>query len=99
MKYHLTSCFLFLGKGISDQDRNILSNQIMLLDFLKTAAPLLEEGAIPSLNLRICSKRSKDSDGKESEEGDMLAEMDMIQKKERGTILITLRNGPPYTLW
>lgn len=90
---------LLLGKGISDQDRNILSNQVLLLDFLKSAAPLLEGGAIPSMSSRNSQMKKKTLTGSDDEGDDMVVDMAPTQMKERGTILITLRNGHPYTLW
>lgn len=59
--------FPHAGKAISDQDRNILSNQRLVLDFFRCAPHFLAHG--------------HDSDG------------------ARGTVLVTLRNVPPYTLW
>lgn len=37
----------FIGKGIADQDRNILANQLMILGFLKSAANMLQLGPAP----------------------------------------------------
>jgi len=91
---------LCIGKGISDQDRNVLSNQVLLLDFFKSAAPLLEDGVIPSMTSRNPRKKKKGSDDDSEDDKDnemIIAESSKIQ--ERGTILITLKNAPPYTLW
>lgn len=35
------------GKGIADQDRNILLNQVLLLGFLRSAAKILQLGPVP----------------------------------------------------
>lgn len=88
--------FPHAGKGIADQDRNILSNQVLLLGFLRSAAHLLKRGPVPSLTLRK-KKRSEDSD---QEDGNSADEAESSGPAEtRGTILVTLRNVAPYTLW
>ncbi|GJE86229.1 similar to ATP-binding protein (DUF2431) [Phanerochaete sordida] len=88
--------FPHAGKGIADQDRNILSNQVILLGFLRSSAHLLKKGPKPSLTSRK-KKRSDDSDREDvnsEDEGQSSGSAD-----SRGTILVTLRNVPPYTLW
>lgn len=90
------------GKGISDQDRNILSNQLLILDFLKSAAVLLRDGGAPPMtNRNLREKRRVGSDDDDSL--DLHLGEDVIVRgpevTERGTVLITLRNAPPYTLW
>ncbi len=85
----------FIGKGITDQDRNILSNQMLLLGFLRTAAPFLASGPIPVIQKP--RKRKKGSD--EEDSGDDEKADAVENDKARGTILITLRNVVPYTLW
>jgi 25S rRNA (uracil2634-N3)-methyltransferase len=92
------------GKGISDQDRNILSNQLLILDFLKSAASLLENGAVPLMTSRNpCKKRRTEMDSDEDDTQDLHLGADKTfgspEIKARGTVLITLRNTPPYTLW
>ncbi|KAF8588326.1 hypothetical protein K439DRAFT_1384699 [Ramaria rubella] len=97
--------FPHAGKGISDQDRNVLSNQLLLLDFLKSVAPLLEDGAIPLVTPSGLRKNrragvdSEDEDDPNMNLGDKVTHFEDPKVKERGTVLITLRNGPPYTLW
>lgn len=92
-----------VGKGISDQDRNVLSNQLLILDFLKSAALILEDGAVPSMTLRNSRKRKRrEMDSDEDDSADLqLDDVGTIGnlEKERGTVLITLRNASPYTLW
>ncbi|KAH9043698.1 hypothetical protein EDB85DRAFT_1911769 [Lactarius pseudohatsudake] len=39
--------FPHAGKGITDQDRNILSNQVLILGFLRSAAKFLVSGPVP----------------------------------------------------
>ena len=82
----------------------MLSNQLLILDFLKSAASLLEDGTAPSISSRNPRKKkrggadSDDDEGTESQrDGDELLEPSVV--KERGTVLVTLRNAPPYTLW
>jgi len=89
--------FPHAGKGISDQDRNVLSNQLLILDFLKSAGPLLEGGTMPPLHSGTSRrKRGNDHDSDEDHEQDAVGS---TLVKQRGTILMTLRNGAPYTLW
>jgi 25S rRNA (uracil2634-N3)-methyltransferase len=87
--------FPHAGKGIADQDRNILSNQTLMLDFLRSVPLVLEQGSIPTMP----SRQKKEADDDE----DMLMEDEEVNdgpaKALRGTVLITLRNVPPYTLW
>ncbi|KAJ3550613.1 hypothetical protein NM688_g5032 [Phlebia brevispora] len=89
--------FPHAGKGIADQDRNILSNQVLLLDFLRSAAHMLKTGPVPSVQGSRRRKANSESDdegppGSSDEEGKQTI-------PSRGTVLITLRNVPPYTLW
>ncbi|KAI0081174.1 hypothetical protein K474DRAFT_1588398 [Panus rudis PR-1116 ss-1] len=92
--------FPHAGKGITDQDRNILSNQLLLLGFLRSAARLLATGPIPSIS-GTRKKKKKDDDESEDEGAGSAsdAEMDKAPGTTRGSVLITLRNVPPYTLW
>jgi 25S rRNA (uracil2634-N3)-methyltransferase len=85
------------GKGITDQDRNILSNQILILGFLRSAAKHLVRGPTPQLQSSRKRKRKRpSSDDDEWTDGD---DDQAIDGRARGTILITLRNVPPYTEW
>lgn len=83
------------GKGITDQDRNIRSNQILVLGFLRSAAKYLVRGPTPHLQPSRKRKRPS-SDDDEWTDGD---NNQAIDGRARGTILITLRNVPPYTEW
>ncbi|KAI0361075.1 hypothetical protein OH77DRAFT_1390413 [Trametes cingulata] len=93
--------FPHAGKGITDQDRNILSNQVLLLGFLRSAAPFLAKGPVPIVNKARKRRRDPDDDGSddEAEDQDMAQDAIDTSRKARGTVLITLRNVPPYTLW
>lgn len=93
---------LSIGKGITDQDRNILSNQMLILDFLRSAAPFLATGPVPV----IMKPRKRKADPDEDEdhapgdaEDSIAEEPDVPTLGSRGSILVTLRNVPPYTLW
>ncbi|KAJ7103164.1 hypothetical protein B0H15DRAFT_811211 [Mycena belliarum] len=94
--------FPHAGKGITDQDRNILSNQLLVLGFLRSAAGLLATGSVPEYNVKK-RKRPTDDDDDEPEDVDGYVHPDDedISKSVacRGTILITLRNVVPYTQW
>ena len=88
------------GKGIADQDRNILSNQLLLLGFLRSAAKILTTGPIPSIiSKSTTTKRVLEDD--EEEEEDHVGGIGSTSQStaSRGRILVTLRNVPPYTLW
>ncbi len=96
---------VYIGKGITDQDRNILSNQLLVLAFLRSAAGVLTTGPIPTVFKPRKKKKSddndedEDNDGVQQElEGEDERSLNTIEKT-RGSILITLRNVPPYTLW
>ncbi|KAI0050617.1 hypothetical protein FA95DRAFT_1676641 [Auriscalpium vulgare] len=88
--------FPHAGKGITDQDRNILSNQVLILGFLRSAERFLAVGPVPQVHARRRKKPSEDDD----EDREMSeTEQDGGDTRSRGTILITLRNVPPYTEW
>lgn len=84
------------GKGIADQDRNIISNQILILNFLRCAADLLQEGAIPT-NRKFKDIPGTDSNDEGEEFEESIGQYSQIEK--RGTILLTIKNAPPYTSW
>ncbi|KAG1754725.1 uncharacterized protein EDB91DRAFT_1241975 [Suillus paluster] len=54
--------FPHAGKGITDQDRNILSNQMLILGFLRSVVGRLAEGPIPTSLPRKRNKPSDDDD-------------------------------------
>lgn len=86
------------GKGITDQDRNILSNQVLILGFLRSAAPFLTKGPIPTVSKKKKPKGDESEDEKEESENE--DEADVTKSvTTRGSILITLRNVQPYISW
>ncbi|KAJ7024380.1 hypothetical protein C8F04DRAFT_1401171 [Mycena alexandri] len=94
--------FPHAGKGITDQDRNILSNQVLILGFLRSAAGFLVHGPVPEI---FKPKKRKVPDDDEVEEEDMNDNLDLEDENIiqpvacRGTVLVTLRNVVPYTQW
>jgi len=78
----------------------------MLLRFLVSAAPLLSRGPVPAYlsKKRVARKGSADSD-KEEDEEEMELEEETREKSgfcmplHAGSVLITVRNCKPYTLW
>ncbi|EJD54307.1 hypothetical protein AURDEDRAFT_79182 [Auricularia subglabra TFB-10046 SS5] len=86
--------FPHVGKGIADQDRNVRENQATLLAFLAAVSAFLEQGPMPSAK-PLKYKRGDDNDNEDNEE----EAIDVHDTKTRGTVLITLRDAPPYTLW
>ncbi|KAH9486444.1 25S rRNA (uridine-N(3))-methyltransferase [Psilocybe cubensis] len=101
----------FSGKGIADQDRNILSNQILILGFLRSAPKVLQVGPVPSIYTPRKKKRGDDDEDEEMDPiKDVVEEVDEMGNPiqffvpsdnvtTRGTVLITLRNVIPYTQW
>ncbi|KIM70098.1 hypothetical protein SCLCIDRAFT_12698 [Scleroderma citrinum Foug A] len=95
--------FPHAGKGITDQDRNILSNQQLILDFLRSSPSCLTLGLVPSVHRKRPHNMPDDDDEKDM---DIIPDLDAEDSlpstalgSGRGTILITLRNVPPYTTW
>lgn len=103
-----------LGKGIADQDRNILSNQLLILGFLRSAAKMLQLGPVPIVppSKKKQRKEGDDDDDDIIRHDGFAAAIDLDDTEEqleflsqpndvrtRGTILITLRNVVPYTEW
>lgn len=88
----------FSGRGITDQDRNILDNQMLLLGFLRSAAKVLRRGSVPTFQRSRKRKAADDSEAEE-DENDAQDIEGSTNSARRGTVLITLRNVPPYTLW
>lgn len=86
----------------------------MLVGFLRSASSLLALGPVPAIAAsRKKKKHDNDDDDSEPEaerQDDSLVLVDdddeyqfftpqEERKRSRGTILITLRNVPPYTAW
>ncbi|KAH8099728.1 hypothetical protein BXZ70DRAFT_940859 [Cristinia sonorae] len=93
--------FPHAGKGITDQDRNILSNQLLLLGFLRSASAFLARGPIPKVQSSGKGKAKQDDseDEDDAETGGRSGSPSQVTTSSRGRILITLRNVAPYTLW
>ncbi|KAJ7492251.1 hypothetical protein FB451DRAFT_1217591 [Mycena latifolia] len=93
--------FPHAGRGITDQDRNILSNQLLILGFLRSAAGFLPTGHVPEYIPKKRKRPADDDDEDEDiEENANPEDEDITQPVAcRGTILITLRNVAPYTQW
>lgn len=103
--------FAQTGAGIKDQDRNIVINQKLLVDFFQSTAPLLAKGKDPSSTPGSSKqKRRKVEDGDSDEDADSgVSDLEQEEALDfnparkppetRGTVLITLRDAAPYTLW
>jgi 25S rRNA (uracil2634-N3)-methyltransferase len=91
------------GKGITDQNRNILTNQMLILGFLRSAAPFLAVGPLQSFTPTHKRKQIDDDDTMENGEDEVdEGNPDQLQNNNtsrRGTVLLTLRNVVPYTQW
>ncbi|KAF7307243.1 DUF2431 domain-containing protein [Mycena indigotica] len=90
--------FPHAGKGIADQDRNILSNQLLILSFLRSASGFLVQGPIPAVNTSRKRKTASEED-EDDEVQSSAMEAPPVTSTERGRVLITLRNVVPYTQW
>lgn len=96
--------FPHVGAGHKDESRNILSNQLMLLRFLVSVAPLLSQGSAPvyTTSGRKAKKGSEESDVEEQEqelEETLRSHSGFQTPSFAGSVLITVRNSKPYTLW
>lgn len=97
--------FPHVGLGIADRDRNVVANQNVLLGFLKSVKEVLEVGAVPGIQGKSKGK-GKARVGYEVEFSD--DEDDVVggrglglgdEEKRAGSVLVTLREQEPYTLW
>lgn len=71
---------------------------MLLLGFLRSAAQLLRKGPVPSVGATKRHRGAASDD--EEDQGGGAARLDAAGPvSSRGSILITLRNVPPYTLW
>lgn len=94
--------FPHVGAGHKDESRNILSNQLMLLRFLVSVAPLLSQGSAPTYisSGRKVRKGSEEDEAEEQELDEAFRCRSGFQIPTiAGSVLITLRNCKPYTLW
>ena len=87
----------FTGKGIADQDRNILSNQLLILGFLRSASGFLTRGPPPALGSRKKKGKAKEEEDNTDVEPDQEGGVSTQMGSSRGTVIVTLRNVPPYT--
>ncbi|GAB1525635.1 hypothetical protein RhiTH_008798 [Rhizoctonia solani] len=91
--------FPHVGLSIADQDRNIAANQSTLLGFLASVKPYLAEGAIPDPNAKGKGvKKDNEMTDDDDDEGSMVSPRES-RRKMAGSVLITLREQEPYTLW
>jgi 25S rRNA (uracil2634-N3)-methyltransferase len=74
---------------------------MLILGFLRSVAGCLAEGTIPTSNLSRKLNRSADDDDDDNanEDEDIDASSPSTVQGARGTVVITLRNVPPYTNW
>ena len=105
--------FPHVGAGHKDEQRNVLANQLMLLRFLVSIAPYLTQGRAPAYVTGKARRSSDDEDEDEDEdnpaghrhagEDEFLSEhtiwRPLSPPMRQGSVLITIRNTPPYTLW
>ncbi|GJN91438.1 hypothetical protein Rhopal_004461-T1 [Rhodotorula paludigena] len=107
--------FPHVGQGITDQQRNVRQNQTLLIDFYRSAALLLKRGpsrAGAAGRRRSAGRNADVSDDDGDELGAPEATADDADAGEdpslvpvpsapstRGTVLVTLRTGSPYSLW
>lgn len=105
--------FPHCGSGMTDQNRNIRENQVMLLRSLRSVAGVLSDGP-PEVEEKKRKRKPQESDS-ESEDEDGLDgfeddDEDMPKTKgyapssfttpnRQGSFLITLLSQPPYSLW
>ncbi|KAF8604894.1 hypothetical protein BDV93DRAFT_491630 [Ceratobasidium sp. AG-I] len=95
--------FPHVGLGIADRDRNVVANQSVLLGFLKSVKGVLQEGAVPGLQGKRKGKgRIEDevefSDDEYDDGGGRGTGLGGGEKRA-GSVLVTLREQEPYTLW
>lgn len=76
-----------------------MSNQVLILGFLRSAARFLVHGLVPQLQPSRKRKHPSDDDDDEWDRDDNQAVEVGGRGRARGTILVTLRNVPPYTEW
>lgn len=85
---------------------------MLILGFLRSAANLLTVGPVPSFTSPKRKKKALDDDDDDDddiadegvpaelqEENGFITPRETVPGQTRGTILITLRNVAPYTLW
>ncbi|WFD14018.1 25S rRNA (uracil(2634)-N(3))-methyltransferase [Malassezia arunalokei] len=96
--------FPHVGAGHKDEHRNVLANQLLILRFLISVAPYLTEGPLPEA-IQGRKRRAVSEDDEDDEEyiesandiPDVSATS--LPPRRQGSVLITIRNVVPYTLW
>ncbi|KAK2882593.1 hypothetical protein FQN49_000205 [Arthroderma sp. PD_2] len=93
-------CFNFphVGGLSTDVNRQVRSNQELLVGFFKSCVPLL---SMPGSNDDLSDFEDEDQ-YPEGEEDDSCSEPEEVRykpRKEPGRIIVTLFEGEPYTLW
>lgn len=101
--------FPHVGAGHKDEQRNVLANQLMLLRFLVSVAPYLTEGPAPVYVTGKAKAGSDDEDDEDEALGTQAPAGPEISSElvwrplspppRQGSVLITIRNVSPYTLW
>lgn len=100
--------FPHAGAGIKDQDRNVLVNQRLMLGFYRSAATVLTQGeprVARGSGKANGRRKRKGGDSDEEEEEEMIqSDLDddfatTATGAKEGTILVTLKDSLPYTLW
>ncbi|KAG8679898.1 hypothetical protein FRC09_018630 [Ceratobasidium sp. 395] len=94
--------FPHVGLGIADVERNVVTNQRVLLGFLKSVAGVLERGVVvdPNTKAKGKGKERAEMEADEEDEGEGEGEERKdLGLKHAGSVLVTLREQEPYTLW
>ncbi|WFD32020.1 25S rRNA (uracil(2634)-N(3))-methyltransferase [Malassezia sp. CBS 17886] len=107
--------FPHVGAGHKDEQRNVLANQLLLLRFFVSVAPLLTRGPVPAYAAPKQVRADSDDDDDDDAEDDASpgaahiapdrtlpstrAPAPLSPPARQGSILVTLRNALPYTLW
>ena len=93
-----------MGAGHKDEHRNVLANQLLILRFLISVAPYLTEGPLPEA-IQGRKRRAASEDDEDDEEPIEAADDEpdvsatSVPPRRQGSVLITIRNVVPYTLW
>lgn len=91
----------------------MLANQLLILRLLVSVAPYLTHGTVPTYAANVKKRAARGSDDEDDDESeddtetaaylaalpDASAERALRPPARQGSVLITLRNASPYTLW
>ncbi|GAA5936369.1 25S rRNA (uracil2634-N3)-methyltransferase [Sporobolomyces koalae] len=95
--------FPHVGQGITDQNRNIRTNQTLLLDFYLSASNLLRNGSSHLASIKASTRESRSPSPSQLVDSSLAIDPSTLPPppppKTRGTILVTLRTASPYSLW